>query len=630
MFPLQRRVGMLILITLLITPVLLYAQEDTTITSVGSGIASPALQALVEASGSEAAISFEVTGTNSGFATLCAGEADVTTATRAINSSENNACGEAGVSYIELLLGYNQIALVTSADANVPQCVTTAEVSRIFSPSAEGQVTNWTQVNSAYADSPLAVVVLPESSPVSAALDNLVDGDGLRRDATTSASADEVLAAVAGTPGTLGVLPAPVALEAGDAVRVLQLNAGIAGCAAPTAENASSGLYGAAEPLYVYVNAASLDKQGLRDALNYAFGSEAGAGLAELGFVSPAADDAALNLEHLLDGITGRTFSAEDVSYTIPPTVFGTVTVAGTPLGGDYITALTSALSAQYPSITATTSLRGQPNGIEALCSNLADVAVVHREPTAEDLAACTDAGIETETVALGSLPLVLVANGQSDYLQCLTTDEIIAAWGAGEPAAATWNQVNASFPETAMTLLAPSAGTLANDGLLLVTGSSLPLRADAFTYADAAYRAAATANVEGGLTFMTWAEYLTVLENNQPNITLVSVDAGSGCVEPSAAAIRDGSYPLAQPLSLVVNRASAARAEVQALLWYLASDANYTLIEDAGLVGLLFGDLPELRVRLQDWFTEAQAAAQAAVEAAAEATAEATAEAGS
>ena len=101
MFPLQRRVGMLILITLLITPVLLYAQEDTTITSVGSGIAGPALQALVEASGTEAAVDFQVTGTNSGFAALCAGEADLTTATRAITSAENNACQEAGAAYMK-------------------------------------------------------------------------------------------------------------------------------------------------------------------------------------------------------------------------------------------------------------------------------------------------------------------------------------------------------------------------------------------------------------------------------------------------------------------------------------------------------------------------------------------------
>jgi phosphate transport system substrate-binding protein len=350
--------------------------------------------------------------------------------------------------------------------------------------------------------------------------------------------------------------------------------------------------------------------------------------LAELGFVSPSADDSTLNLEHLLNGITGRTFSAGDVSFTIPPTVFGTVTVAGTPLGGDYITALTSALSAQYPSITPTTSLRGQPNGIEALCASLADTVVVHSEPATEDLAACAEAGITTETIALGSQPLVLVANGQSDYLQCLTTDDIIAAWGAAEAPATTWSQVNASFPEADMTLLAPPAGTLANDALLLIIGSTLPLRADAFSEADAAYRAAATANVEGGMTFMTWAEYQTVLESGQQNITLVSVDAGSGCVTPSAATIRDGSYPIAQPLSLLVNRASTARAEVQALLWFLASDANYSLIEDAGLVGLLFGDLPELRVRLQDLFTAAQAEAQAAAEAAAEASAEATAEA--
>ena len=155
------------------------------------------------------------------------------------------------------------------------------------------------------------------------------------------------------------------------------------------------------------------------------------------------------------------------------------------------------------------------------------------------------------------------------------------------------------------------------------------PLRDGINVNTDPLYRAAAVGNVEGALTFMTWAEYEKVVATNQANIQLVAVGDGSNCVQPSEAAIADGSYPLSQPLKLIVKESTLIRPDVQSLLWLLASDDRYTLIQNAGLAGLNFGDLPALRDRLQNAFNEAaMAAALATPEATAQATEAATAEA--
>ncbi|MBZ0289061.1 MAG: phosphate-binding protein, partial [Anaerolineae bacterium] len=75
-------------------------------------------------------------------------------------------------------------------------------------------------------------------------------------------------------------------------------------------------------------------------------------------------------------------------------------------------------------------------------------------------------------------------------------------------------------------------------------------------------------ANVEGGLTYLSWTDYQRVLANNQQRIQLVGVNGGNGCVAPSEATINDGTYPLTRASKLLVNTKSLTRSEVQSFLW--------------------------------------------------------------
>jgi phosphate transport system substrate-binding protein len=171
--------------------------------------------------------------------------------------------------------------------------------------------------------------------------------------------------------------------------------------------------------------------------------------------------------------------------------------------------------------------------------------------------------------------------------------------------------------------LFAPEIGDTNTDLLLIKSaGSSIPMRDDVEVNRDPLYRAAATANVAGGLTFMEWVDYQKVLDNNQERIQLVSVDAGDGCVVPSSQSIVDGTYLLTNSVQLLVKTSSLNTIPVQSLSWFIASDSNYSLLEQAGLSGVQFGDLAILRNTLQSAFFEA---AQQGEEVTSEVTAEAT-----
>jgi phosphate transport system substrate-binding protein len=224
---------------------------------------------------------------------------------------------------------------------------------------------------------------------------------------------------------------------------------------------------------------------------------------------------------------------------------------------------------------------------------------------------------------------VVLVANAASTYLQCLTTEQVTTIWQAASNDTITqWSQVSSDYPDEQMTLFAPTAGDPTTDLMLLTAAgeSNIINRDDTEQNADPLYRAAATANVEGALTLLSWPEYERVQDNNQQNVQLVSIDAGDGCVSPNQDSIADGTYPLARPGQLMVNQAALSRVEVMSFLWYAVSDENLQALLDAGFVGVDFGDLAAARTTLQDTYAEASAAALQA-EATAEPGAESTVE---
>jgi phosphate transport system substrate-binding protein len=81
----------------------------------------------------------------------------------------------------------------------------------------------------------------------------------------------------------------------------------------------------------------------------------------------------------------------------------------------------------------------------------------------------------------------------------------------------------------------------------------------------------------EGGLGYFGFSYY----EANQDKLALVGVDAGDGCVRPSAETVQDGTYkPLARPLYMYPSSKSLAKPEVKAFVDFV--EANHQAISEA------------------------------------------------
>jgi phosphate transport system substrate-binding protein len=610
MISFQRLFGALVLMTLLLTPAFASAQDALTV--AGSGVAAPLFDALVTASGAAPTLTTTINGTRAGMEQLCANSAQIALTNRAINTDEETACTTNGVQFLELLLGDYAVSLISNPADGVAQCLTTPNLNLALAPSAQGQITNWRAVDIGNPDLTLTVIVPPSDSAAYALIDGLVEGDGLRADATAQADDAAIIDAVASSPGALGVVSYNAAVAAGDRVRALNLASASGTCVSPNAATIANGQYPASQRLYAYVNSTASTNTTLAPVLAFLGTDAITTPATDAGFVAPDAEALALNSSIVTNLTIGRQHSVVRSEFVIPPSVVGSISVAGDAAGFDYVQDLSTSFLQTYQGVQIDVSFGGRVEGTRRLCNGEVDMIALTSPLTDEQNTNCAANNIVPVTVPVGKQAAVLIANAGNDYLQCLTSAQIGTIWNATSGGTVTaWNQVDPAYPATTMTLLAPTLSNDVNDLLLnSVVGVSAPLRVDAVVAGDPLYRAASVAVVDGALTYMDWNDYQRVVENEQANIQAVAVDSGSGCIAPSEATIADGSYPLVRDLSLVISQTALRRAEVQSFVWYLFTDENQTRFDLNNLIGATLADLPSIRETLQAAYDAAGAAA--------------------
>lgn len=600
-----RGVSSILLLSLLLSVFSVVAQDesDDIFTISGSRVALEAVSHIAEAA--EQTIEANITGTTTGFQTFCAAEAPALGAIRSISVEEETACQTNDVNYSEYLIGYHVPVLIANADLDFALCLTPSHLHQLFAPSSQGIITDWAHVGlSTNANVPLNIFVPPADSVSYQLLNDVVEGVGLRDDVTVLASYAEIIEAVSATEGGLGLVSLGAVADAD--VKVLNIrNPSLDRCITP---QDATGAYSLRNAIYLYVNNDLVD--GHQAVIESLVGENAQSALAELGLTAPTEAEYALNAEVLAGDTSGRQFSRDAVAFSIPDDLFGMFSISSAASLATYVDTTTSIFASNYPGITPQASIDGQFAAFRRFCEDAVDMIAVNRDLTDAELATCAENNVSPITLELGGQAVVLVANSNDDLPQCLTTQQVQTIWASQAESPATWADVDASFPATDLILVAPITGSADYTDLLLsVGGQPLPERDDvAERNNDPAYRAAAVGNVEGGLTYISWVDYELITEANAENIKLITIDDGSGCVEPTPETIGNGDYPYALGGKLIVNHASFNRPEVQSYVWYLFQDRNFSLFSLGGLTGVAFDGLSDIREGLEVTFNEAPA----------------------
>jgi phosphate transport system substrate-binding protein len=247
------------------------------ITADGSSTVGPFTTKAAEdfkASGG-ADVTVGISGTGGGFERFCAGETDISNASRAIKDEEAATCAANGVEYVELQVATDALTNVVNAENDWVTCLTVEQLKGIWEPGSK--VSNWNQVDPSYPDVPLKLYGAGTDSGTFDYFTDVINGEegASRSDFSPTEDDNVTVQGVSGDKGALGYFGFSYFEENQHTLEALEVDGG-AGCVAPSVETAQNGSYKPlARPLFMYVKTSSLaDTEGLADFVRYTLDNE--------------------------------------------------------------------------------------------------------------------------------------------------------------------------------------------------------------------------------------------------------------------------------------------------------------------------------------------------------------------
>ncbi|CAN5807757.1 PstS family phosphate ABC transporter substrate-binding protein [soil metagenome] len=250
----------------------------STITADGSSTVGPFTTKAAEdfrAENEDVQITVGISGTGGGFERFCAGETDISNASRAIDEDEQALCADGGVEYVELKVATDALTNVVNTGNDWTNCLTVEQLNAIWEPGSK--VSNWNQVDPSFPDLPLKLYGAGTDSGTFDYFTEAINGEGGASRSDYSATEDDnvTVQGVAGDRGALGYFGFSYFEENEDTLKALDFDAG-QGCVAPSAATAQDDSYTPlSRPLFIYVKQSALDeKETLRDFVRFMLENE--------------------------------------------------------------------------------------------------------------------------------------------------------------------------------------------------------------------------------------------------------------------------------------------------------------------------------------------------------------------
>ncbi|GAA2625206.1 PstS family phosphate ABC transporter substrate-binding protein [Actinomadura fulvescens] len=199
-------------------------------------------------------------GTGGGFEKFCAGETDISDASRPIKDEEKAACEKKGIKYSEFAIANDALTVVVHKDNTWAQCLTVAQLKKIWEPGSK--VSNWNQIDPTFPSQPLKLFGAGTDSGTFDYFTDEINGKegASRKDYQPSEDDNVTVQGVSGSKGGLGYFGFSYFEENASKLKAVQVDGGN-GCVAPSVQTAQDGTYKPlSRPLFIYPSAAALKK----------------------------------------------------------------------------------------------------------------------------------------------------------------------------------------------------------------------------------------------------------------------------------------------------------------------------------------------------------------------------------
>jgi len=238
----------------------------------GSSTVGPFAQAAAEAFGGEnpnVKVSVGTSGTGGGFEKFCAGETDISDASRPIKPDEEvPLCEKAGVTYKEIQVANDGIAIVTNKATKI-DCMTTDELKKLWNQGSK--VKSYDEVNPKFPSTKVTLFGPGTDSGTFDFFTKEINGEeGVSRKEYQPSEDDNVLVqGVEGEDGALGYFGFSYYEQNQEKLNLVGVDGG-EGCVKPSLETIQNGTYKPlARPIFMYPSEKSLARPEVKAFMDY-------------------------------------------------------------------------------------------------------------------------------------------------------------------------------------------------------------------------------------------------------------------------------------------------------------------------------------------------------------------------
>lgn len=227
----------------------------------GSSTVQPITQAAAELFREEnpdARIEVGGAGTSDGFEAFCQGDTQISDASRPIDVAEEvPVCEENGVEFIEIPVAFDGISVVANKQNDWADDITAEELKTVWEPSAEDEVTRWSQVRSEWPDNELSLYGPGTESGTYEFFNEVIvqNEEEVSRQSDVEMSEDDnvLVQGVSGDRNALGYFGYSYYENNRDSLKALAVDG-----VKPSEESIRSGEYLLSRPLFIYVSTKAL------------------------------------------------------------------------------------------------------------------------------------------------------------------------------------------------------------------------------------------------------------------------------------------------------------------------------------------------------------------------------------
>jgi phosphate transport system substrate-binding protein len=240
----------------------------------GSSTVAPLTEAVAEefmAENSSVRVTVGTSGTGGGFEKFCAGETDISDASRAIEPEEEDACKQGGIGYEEVHVATDALTVMINNE-NPVSCLTVDQLADIWGP--DSSISNWSDIPGLKEDfdEELALFGPGTDSGTFDYFTEAINGEeGVSRKDYNNVGEDDnaTVKGVEGSPGGMGYAGFSFYTENEGNLKALEVDNG-KGCVLPSVETAQDGSYAPlSRPLFIYPSEQALQRPEVKAFIAY-------------------------------------------------------------------------------------------------------------------------------------------------------------------------------------------------------------------------------------------------------------------------------------------------------------------------------------------------------------------------